>query len=117
MKKTVMFYVHYSANNFAKIVEQGRATWEAVEFPADRAKKLKLNVPPFGAVPNLDNDGFPADELPRGLMKNPNSSLRDGITAAKPADYTLSSSDPFVVKLPDGQYGMIVLFNPLYITK
>jgi len=112
MDKTIMFYVHYSADNFARIVETGLASWEAVEFPAEKAKKLKLNVPPFGAAPQLDTFGFPANALPKGLMKNSNSSLRDGIMAAKPADYTLSSSDPFVVKLPDGQYGMIVLSSP-----
>lgn len=106
MVKTVMFYVHYSADNFAKIVDAGNASWEAVEFPAKKAKSLKLNLPPYGAAPQLDVYGFPVNVLPRNLLKNPDSSLRDGIMAAKPADYTISSSDPFVVQLPDGQYGM-----------
>ncbi|KAJ5563507.1 hypothetical protein N7535_008671 [Penicillium sp. DV-2018c] len=104
MKKTVMFYVNYSANNFAKLVEAGKASWEAVEFPAEKAKSLKIDAPPFGAIPDLDEFGFPKAEFPRGLMKNPNATLREGVLAAKPTDYLLSSSDPFVVKLADGQY-------------
>lgn len=106
MKKTVMYYVHYSVNNFAKLVEAGQAEWEAVEFPAKKAKALKLDAPPFGAVPQLDELGFPKKQFPRGLLKNANSTLLDGVLAAKPTDYLLSSADPFVVKLADGRYGM-----------
>ncbi|KAJ5121570.1 B-block binding subunit of TFIIIC [Penicillium bovifimosum] len=104
MKKTVMYYVNYSASNFAKLVEDGKASWEAVEFPAEKAKSLKIDAPPFGALPQLDEFGFPKVEFPRGLMKNANATLRDGVLAAKPTDYLLSSSDPFVVRLADGQY-------------
>lgn len=114
MERTVMFYVHYSAKNFAKIVESGTASWEAVEFPEKKAKTLKINLPPWGAVPQLDEYGFPTNSIPKSLLKNPNSTLRDGIVAAKAADYKLSSSDPFVVRLPDGQYGM---YSPLFRRK
>ncbi|KAJ5328473.1 hypothetical protein N7452_008863 [Penicillium brevicompactum] len=106
MERTVMFYVHYSAKNFAKIVESGNASWEAVEFPEKKAKTLKINLPPWGAVPELDEYGFPINVTPKSLLKNPNATLRDGIAAAKPADYKLSSSDPFVIRLPDGQYAV-----------
>jgi transcription factor C subunit 3 len=103
MAKTVMFYVHYSADNFAILVDEGRAAWEAVEFPAKKAKSLKINLPPYGARPNLDEFGFPANVFPRGLLKNPYSTLRDGMAAVKPADYTLSSSDPFIAELANGE--------------
>ncbi|CAG8252973.1 unnamed protein product [Penicillium salamii] len=106
MSKTIMFYVHYSARNFEKIVEGGNASWEAVEFPAKKAKSLKIKLPPWGAVPQLDAYGFPANAVPSSLLKNPNSTLRDGMVTVKPADYKLSSSDPFVVRLPDGQYAV-----------
>ncbi|KAJ5782526.1 B-block binding subunit of TFIIIC [Penicillium paradoxum] len=111
MKKTVMYYVHYSVNNFAKVVEAGRAVWEAVEFPAKKAKALKLDAPPFGVLPQLDELGFPKKDFPRGMLKNANSTLLDGINAAKPSDYLLSSADPFVVKLADGKLGMVTLHN------
>ncbi|KAJ5200537.1 B-block binding subunit of TFIIIC [Penicillium cf. griseofulvum] len=91
MKKTIMYYVHYSANNFAKLVESGQASWEAVEIPVKKAKSLKIEAPPFG--------GFP-----KNLLKDPNSTLLDGILAVKPPNYLLSSSDPFVVELPNGQH-------------
>ncbi|CDM31210.1 hypothetical protein CBS147339_89 [Penicillium roqueforti] len=104
MKKTIMFYVHYSLNNFAKLVEAGQASWEAVEIPAKKAKSLKIQAPPFGALPQLDEHGFLKKEFPKNMLKDPNSTLLDGITAVKPPNYLLSSSDPFVVQLPNGQY-------------
>lgn len=107
MKKTVMYYVHYSANNFAKLVEAGQASWEAVEFPAKKAKLLKIDAPPFGVLPQLNELGFPKTSFPRSLLKNANSTLLDGMMAAKPTDYLLSSADPFVVKLANGQFGML----------
>lgn len=107
MSKTIMFYIHYSATNFANIVEGGSASWEAVEFPSNKAKSLKVKLPPWGAAPQLDEYGFPANSSPSSLLKNPSSTLRDGMAIVKPADYKLSSSDPFVVKLSNGEYGKI----------
>lgn len=107
MKKTIMYYVHYSATNFAKLVEAGQASWEAVEIPPKKAKSLKIEAPPFGVLPQLDEHGFLKKEFPKNMLKDPNSTLLDGIMAVKPPNYLLSSSDPFVVELPNGQHGMI----------
>ncbi|EKV16149.1 TFIIIC transcription initiation factor complex subunits Tfc3, putative [Penicillium digitatum] len=104
MKKTIMFYVHYSANNFAKLVEAGQASWEAVEIPAKKAKSLKIVAPSFGVLPELDEYGFLMKAFPKNMLKDPNSTLLDGIMAVKPPNYLLSSSDPFVVELPNGQH-------------
>ncbi|KAJ5515783.1 hypothetical protein N7527_007343 [Penicillium freii] len=104
MKKTIMYYVHYSANNFAKLVEAGQASWEAVELPPKKAKSLKIVAPPFGVLPQLDEYGFLKKEFPKNMLKDPNSTLLDGILAVKPPNYLLSSSDPFVVELPNGQH-------------
>ncbi|OQE44565.1 hypothetical protein PENCOP_c002G04970 [Penicillium coprophilum] len=104
MKKTIMFYVHYSANNFAKLVEAGQASWEAVEIPVKKAKSLKIEAPPFGALPQLDEHGFPKRAFPKNMSKDPYSTLLDGVMAVKPPNYLLSSSDPFVVELPNGQH-------------
>lgn len=111
MKKTIMFYVHYAANNFAKLVEAGQASWEAVEIPAKKAKSLKIVAPPFGVLPQLDEYGFLKKEFPKNMLKDPNATLLDGIMAVKPPNYLLSSSDPFVVELPNGQHGMIALIS------
>ncbi|CAG8903591.1 unnamed protein product [Penicillium egyptiacum] len=104
MKKTIMYYVHYSANNFAKLVEAGQASWEAVEIPAKKAKSLKIEAPPFGVLPQLDEYGFLKKEFPKNMLKDPNATLLDGIMAVNPPNYLLSSSDPFVVELPNGQH-------------
>jgi transcription factor C subunit 3 len=105
MRKTTMFYVHYAGHNFAKLVEAGQASWEAVEFPEKKAKSLKIEIPPFNVVAQLDEYGFPRKAPPKSLLKNPNATIMDGIAYANPSDYLLSSSDPFVVRLPDGRHG------------
>ncbi|KAJ5770314.1 uncharacterized protein N7511_002365 [Penicillium nucicola] len=102
MQKTTMFYIHYTGQNFAKLVEAGRTSWEAVEFPEKKAKSLKIDIPRFNVVAQLDEHGFPQKEPPIGLMKNPSATLLDGIKDANPSNYLLSTSDPFVVQLPDG---------------
>ncbi|KAJ5250066.1 hypothetical protein N7489_000476 [Penicillium chrysogenum] len=104
MKKTIMYYVHYSANNFAKLVEAGQAAWEAVEIPVKKAKSLKIEAPPFGVLPQLDEYGFLKRQFPKNMLKDPNSTLLDGVMAVNPPNYLLSSSDPFVVELPNGQH-------------
>lgn len=106
MQKTTMFYVHYAGHNFAKLVEAGQASWEAVEFPEKKAKSLKIDIPPFNVVAQLDEHGFPQKEPSKSFLENPNATLRDGIVNANPSDYLLSTSDPFVVRLPDGRNGM-----------
>ena len=101
LHRTQAMYVHYSAGKFQELVEAGEALWEAVEFSA---KRSNIRVPPIGAVPQLDEYGFPIAGPSKELFKNGNATLLECIASCKPADYTRSGSDPVAIRLEDGTY-------------
>ncbi|KAJ5648162.1 hypothetical protein N7490_004534 [Penicillium lividum] len=101
--KTIIYYVHYSARNFAKKVMEGTAFWEAVEFPAKK-KKSKTELPPVHAPAHLDQYGLPHNNMPAGMMKKGNISLFEGLATCKPMDYSLTRKDPMGLLRPDGSY-------------
>lgn len=113
MLNTTVLYVHYTSINFRALVEAGQASWEAVEYPAKKAKTLRAHVLPVDAVPELDHYGFPQTGPPKGLLKKGNATLFQCIAAAKPADYLRSSSDPTAVRLPDGSWSKLIGFLTL----
>lgn len=104
IEKTTIFYIHYSAKNFAKQVEAGTASWEAVEFPAKKAKSANFHLPPVDATAQLDENGL-RQEIPRGIVKNGKISLLEGLMVCKPTDYTVTSSDPTLCRYPNGSVG------------
>ncbi|KAJ5611025.1 hypothetical protein N7510_007744 [Penicillium lagena] len=104
MLHTTVLYVHYTSTNFRALVETGQALWEAVEYPAKKAKTLRAKIPPVDAVPELDHYGFPQTGPPKGLLKKGNATLFECIAAAKPSNYLRSSSDPTAVRLQDGSW-------------
>ncbi|OOQ84906.1 putative TFIIIC transcription initiation factor complex subunits Tfc3 [Penicillium brasilianum] len=104
IQRTTFFYVHYSASNFAKLVESGEASWEAVEFPAGKAKAAKCVIPAVDATAQRDKYGFHESSATKLLVKNGNASLFEALAVCKPPTYLLSSSDPMPVRLPDGHF-------------
>jgi transcription factor C subunit 3 len=107
MDKTVFYYIHYSARNFAKIVEAGDSSWEAVEFAGKTGKSNNARLPPPDAKPQLDRYGLPSGPPPQRLVKNGTASLFECVAACRPSNYLLSSADPKPVQLRDGTFGMI----------
>lgn len=108
IQKTVFYYINYSARNFAKIVEAGHSSWEAVEFAG--SKKGKANnarLPPPDAKPQLDEYGLPTVPPIYPLMKNGAASLFECVAACRPSNYLLSSADPKAFQLFDGTFGKI----------
>ena len=53
------YYVHYTYNNFEKLVDSGRTSWEAVAAVENGRKKNNASIPPPGAQAQVDNYGFP----------------------------------------------------------
>ncbi|KAJ5257030.1 hypothetical protein N7478_013134 [Penicillium angulare] len=104
VRKTIIHYVHYSARNFGKKVEQGGAFWEAVEFPVKNQKSSKVKIPPVHASFPVDEYGFISNSVPRNLLKNGNVSLFEGISSCKPPNYSLTRKDPMGVYGADGSY-------------
>ncbi|KAL4807607.1 hypothetical protein BDV18DRAFT_158824 [Aspergillus unguis] len=104
LQRTITHYVHYSAENFSKLVEAGESSWEAVEFVPKHAKAAAVPVPPVHAKPQLDVYGLPMDNPASELVKNGDCTLTDCMLVVKPKDYNCSSSDPKAVKTEDGTY-------------
>ncbi|KAL4912473.1 hypothetical protein BDW62DRAFT_19246 [Aspergillus aurantiobrunneus] len=104
LQRTITHYIHYSARNFAKLVEFGESSWEAVEFVPRNNKSNNVTVPPVDAKPQLDAYGLPLDVPTSDLVKNGDCSLADCMWVVKPNDYNCSSSDPKAIKLEDGTY-------------
>lgn len=111
IERTVIYYVHYTANDFAKLVEAGEASWEAVEFSGKKKKANDFTIPPVDAIAQLDEYGFPQTAHFPKILKGGNATLLEGIMARKPADYVLSTSDPLVNQLENGAYGMFDHFH------
>ncbi|GES60056.1 TFIIIC transcription initiation factor complex subunits Tfc3 [Aspergillus terreus] len=106
MTGTIHHYIHYSAVNFRKRVDAGEAAWEAVEFISKNAKANNLRPPPVDAVPEVDGYGLPLARPKSQLFKNGNASLLECMAVVKPQDYVVTSTDPSVVQLQDGTYGL-----------
>ncbi|KAJ5083573.1 hypothetical protein N7456_013000 [Penicillium angulare] len=104
VRRTIIHYVHYSARNFGKKVEQGSAFWEAVEFAVKNQKSSKVKIPPVHASFPVDEYGFASNRVPQNLMKNGNVSLLEGILSCKPSNYSLTRKDPMGVYGANGSY-------------
>lgn len=102
LRGTVSYFVQYSLRNFATLVKEGRASWEAVETPV---QKKAGRPPPIDATPNLDEYGFVIGDEPTKLLKQGNATLRECLEVVKPGDYITTSRDPVAVLLRDGTYG------------
>ncbi|KAL8732119.1 MAG: hypothetical protein Q9181_004064 [Wetmoreana brouardii] len=98
-------YVHYSFPNFKKLVDEGRASWEAVMTVTKEHKQFK-HVAALEAEPELDENGFP--KLPDNLFqgRHNDANLAECIKGADNSPPSLSSWDPRVVKLDDGSWGI-----------
>ncbi|KAJ5488695.1 hypothetical protein N7539_003585 [Penicillium diatomitis] len=94
IERTIFFYVHYSIQNFSKMVEKGDASWEAVEFPPSKLKAAKFNIPSVDAKAKRDQYGFHEPTVIRNLVKDGKASLFEAVAICKPPTYLLSSSDP-----------------------
>lgn len=86
------------------MVESGKTSWEAVEFPPQKAKAAKCILPAVDVTVQRDKYGFHESSAVKDLLKNGNASLFEALAVCKPPTYLLSSSDPMPVKLADGHF-------------
>lgn len=114
---TISHYVHYTFDNFQKLVDEGKASRDAVEqvFPMSNKSRKGTSIAPLDAVPELDQYGFPLNEKPAGLVKNGSASLRECLEIAKPTSMPITRWQPRLVWQPDGT-GEVVMDNPHYST-
>lgn len=112
IQKTIIFYRNFSRRNFAKRVEEGEASWEAVETSLGNNKKGKSEIPGPEATVELDQYGFPLTPSPKGLLKHGNATLYEGLVSCNPSGYGITSHDP-TVAYANGEYCMLVLATEL----
>ncbi|KAK2797246.1 hypothetical protein FQN51_008769 [Onygenales sp. PD_10] len=102
LRGTAKIYIHYSLRNFASLVDDGYASWEAVEFVP--SGKSAIKPPPVDAKPRLDEYGFSLDETPSNLLNGGDATLRSCLETAKPHNYVITTFDPVALKTKKGNY-------------
>lgn len=107
MVKTKAHYVHYTYDNFVRLVENGEATWEAVSILEnnDQSRQQQPALA-LNSKADLDEYGFP--KIPTTLFQGRHndgtlSQCVDAIVVVKPS---VSRNDPVVKELDDGTYGI-----------
>lgn len=103
LQRTVTHYVHYSANNFRRLVDAGESSWEAVEF-VSKGNKNTVRVPPVDASPQLDKYGFSIDIPRKELVKYGNATLLECMLSVKPTNYNCTSTDLTAVRVDGDNY-------------
>lgn len=111
VKKTVLYYVHYSFRHFETRVERGTGFWEAVVYPSDKLKDL--HVPAIDTAADVDEYGLPKI-LPYGLLKNGNVTRFEGLSICNVADYKLTGKDPMPFIREDGSYCKLCILHIPY---
>lgn len=94
-------YIHYSFENFTRLVAQGKASWDAVMTITKEHRKF-TDAATIDAEPDLDENGFPkiTESLFQGRHNDAN--LAECVQNASVKLPSLSSHDPRVVQTEDG---------------
>lgn len=105
MAKTKTHYIHYTYDNFKRLVENGEATWEAVSIVG--SNKQSSQQPAFATdFDDLDEYGFP--DIPTTLFqgRHNDATLSQCVNAVAVKKPCVTKNDPVVKELSDGTYGM-----------
>ncbi|EEP79975.1 predicted protein [Uncinocarpus reesii 1704] len=103
LRSTTFYFVQYSFRNFAALVNDGQASWEAV---GTAVKKNAGRPPPIDAKAEVDKYGFVIEKCPSNLLRQGNATLQECLECARPSNYATTSLDPVVVYLRDGTFGI-----------
>ena len=105
MVKTRTHYIHYTHDNFKRLVENGEATWEAVSIlGSDKQNKQQTTFATESTI-DLDEYGFPS--IPTTLFqgRHNDATLSQCVNAVSVVKPSISKNDPVVRELSDGTYG------------
>ena len=87
------------------MVEDGKASWEAVETVKENKSPDMPSTLAGDAVAELDDDGFPRLDTSKFQGRDNNATLSECVQAANLKPYTTTRYDPIAVKLADGTTG------------
>ena len=101
-------HVHYTYDNFKKLVKGGTGFWEAVKTVPDHLKIGNNNVASLDAKPDIDQYGFP--KLDENQFHGPynDATLAECASALNAGDYRPIREDPWLEKQSDGTFGKLV---------
>lgn len=105
LNKTIAHYIHYTYENFKKLVDSDHSSWEAVEMVNKDVKKKSKITAPVGVEPDLDEHGFPRLPINSFQGRGNDATLLECVLSAKLGPFFLSRRDPIAVQLNDGTYG------------
>lgn len=105
MVKKKTHYIHYTYDNFKKLVENGEAAWEAVSILG--GNKQNALHPDFAMDSNVEVDEYGFPDIPTMLFqgRHNDATLSQCVNAIVVAKPTTSKNDPVVRELSDGTYG------------
>ncbi len=100
-------HVHYTYENFKKLVEGGTGFWEAVKTVPDHLKVGNNIAASLDAKPDIDQYGFP--KLDENQFHGPynDATLAECESALNAGDYRPIKDDPWLMKQSDGTFGKL----------
>lgn len=98
-------YVHYSFENFKRLVDEGKASWDSVMTVTKDHKDFKT-VAAIEAEPELDENGFPklSSTLFQGRYND--AGLVECVKGEGASSLSLSAAEGRMGKLSDGSWGI-----------
>lgn len=102
----VPHYIHYSFENFQKLVDEGKASWDSV-MTITKEHKDFMNIAALEAKPELDDNGFP--QLSSSLFHRPHcqATLAECSRGTDISPLPRSGIEPEAVKSKNGNWGNI----------
>jgi hypothetical protein len=103
MGKKKTHYIHYTYDNYKKLVEYGEATWEAVSSLGGDSQQ-----PDFVAdsTADLDEYGFPTMHTTLFQGRHNDATISQCVNAVHVGSAPSRKKDPVAKKVGDGTYGI-----------
>ncbi|KAL8929648.1 MAG: hypothetical protein Q9172_000327 [Xanthocarpia lactea] len=96
-------FIHYSFENFKKLVDEGKASWDPVITITKEHKEFR-SVAAIDAQPDLDENGFPQISNSLFQGRHNDASLAECIQGADEKLPLLAAHDPRVVRSKGGDW-------------
>ena len=101
-------HVHYTYENFKKLVEDGTGFWEAVKTVPDELKTGNNTAASLDAEPDIDEYGFPKLDEDQFLGPSNDATLAECVSALNAGVYRPIRDDPYMEKQADGTFGKLI---------
>lgn len=111
MEKKSSYFLHFSFDNYKKLVDRGEASWEAVSTMSRSDKNRSEHVTPFHDELCMDEYGFPTLQSTLFQGQDNDATLDQCVRAFNLKPIPITKNDPVVCELENGSYGD---YKPLF---